>query len=504
MVQHKRKKVIIVGGGTAGSVIAHKLSPYCDVHVFEKSKYRTIPLAYQVPLGIGMLFSSPADYYSVRQVETNFGRSVPFFESNALGGASVINGCVHVLGNTTSWKKLLSKFCLTYEQLEVSYKEIFSISSSDRKLNLRSAVHTELDHLFQASLQSLGLVRRDTDLLDIESSTTIYNTIRQVYRSSVLDFKPFDNCKLYLGKEVKNLILNSQGQIIGICDGETTELSDVVILASGVIGTNKILLSNTIDYSTLSSRPSSYNAGLSVQDHTNLRVNVRSKIPLSSLNEINRNFFSKARYTFLHFLGYKTLLAGTGATSSVNLDIDNDGNIDTRLNLLHFHETGRLGSQGTLFASRSPGFSVSITHINPKSKGSISLQPSGAVCVKPNYLSESIDMDHLREALKKTISLLETPPLSSIVDKIDNEETIRLNPCAYIENHFYSGYHLIGGCANLVDCNFKIQDNDNAYICDASIFDQYVSSNIHASVVLLADLFASKFLRNNISEFSQD
>jgi len=64
----------------------------------------------------------------------------------------------------------------------------------------------------------------------------------------------------------------------------------------------------------------------------------------------------------------------------------------------------------------------------------------------------------------------------------------------------YSGHHLIGGLQDAVDANFEVYNTDGLYVCDASIFDRYVASNIHSSVVLIADLFAKKFVKRNIDE----
>jgi len=49
-----------------------------------------------------------------------------------------------------------------------------------------------------------------------------------------------------------------------------------------------------------------------------------------------------------------------------------------------------------------------------------------------------------------------------------------------------------------VDSNFEVYNTDGLYVCDASIFDRYVASNIHSSVVLIADLFAKKFVKRNL------
>jgi choline dehydrogenase-like flavoprotein len=45
----------------------------------------------------------------------------------------------------------------------------------------------------------------------------------------------------------------------------------------------------------------------------------------------------------------------------------------------------------------------------------------------------------------------------------------------------------------LIDENFEVKENPGIFICDASIFAGFVSSNIHAPVVLLAKIFSDRF-----------
>jgi choline dehydrogenase-like flavoprotein len=71
------------------------------------------------------------------------------------------------------------------------------------------------------------------------------------------------------------------------------------------------------------------------------------------------------------------------------------------------------------------------------------------------------------------------------------------NPEQYISNNVFSGYHLIGGAQGAVNSDFGVKGVTGLYICDASVFDKYVASNIHSSVVLIADIFAKKFLDIN-------
>lgn len=60
-----------------------------------------------------------------------------------------------------------------------------------------------------------------------------------------------------------------------------------------------------------------------------------------------RTLLDVIKYIFNNFAGKPTLMKGTGATSAVHLDLDRDGEIDTRIQLVQFSETGRHGSDGS-------------------------------------------------------------------------------------------------------------------------------------------------------------
>ena len=95
-----KRKVVIVGGGTAGLLIAENLKHKFEVVVLEKSKITKTPFFSRIPLLIGPLYRGKNLKY-IRKMEmvAPDERVIPFFESCVLGGASVINGCVHALGS---------------------------------------------------------------------------------------------------------------------------------------------------------------------------------------------------------------------------------------------------------------------------------------------------------------------------------------------------------------------------------------------------------------------
>ena len=48
-----------------------------------------------------------------------------------------------------------------------------------------------------------------------------------------------------------------------------------------------------------------------------------------------------------------------------------------------------------------------------------------------------------------------------------------------------------------INSDFEIKGTQSLYVCDASIFNNYAASNIHSSVILIADIFLNKFIKNN-------
>ena len=406
MIKDKRK-VVIIGGGTAGLVIANKLQSNFDVVVVEKSKYKKYPIWYRIPLLIGLLFKSEkTKYISKREHILSNGRRIPFFDSNLLGGASVMNGCVHVLGNKRQWISILEKFNSNYEDLLESYSDLYSLKTKDtHKINLSTACQNDVDRAFIKTLNEQRIPCGDMNYSDKESCGPIFNTIKRYFRTSVLTLIKKRGFKQCINENVESLLINNDQEVIGVKTSLRDIYSDYVILSGGVVGTCDFLLREKYKATNESNGfLANLDIGEGVKDHTNLRVNVLTKNNIGSLNEISNSLFKKTALIFKHFSGQPTLMKGTGATTAAHLDLDKDGVIDTRIQIVQFSETGRAGSDGKLFSSSEPGFSISITPINPESRGVIELDGNN-VNVDPMYLSSEKDVALLKSALTFCLKL---------------------------------------------------------------------------------------------------
>ncbi len=489
-----KKKLVIVGGGTAGLVIAENLGNVFDIVVLEKSRIKKPPLLNRIPLMIGLLYRSKVlKYIKKIEIVAQEGRTIPFFESCVLGGASVVNGCVHAFGAKSDWEIELKKFGFAFNKVAVIHKNLYTdkVYSLNKSIKLRTSAVNELDQCFFQSLKTFGLSETGLLYADKVGFGKVINTVGFFLRSSVLSLFRSSKSKIFVGQCVTQIRRKQNNQFEVITESNTFE-ADAVILSSGVIGTNLLFLEKRISgVNDVFLRQ--FKVGAFVKDHSNVRVNVSASKSIGSLNEINEHFLEKICMFGKHLLGRGTLMRGTGATSGVHLDIDGDGVVDTRINLLKFSEGGRHKSDGNDFCS-GPGFSLSITPIKTNSFGKIAVDENGNALIDPGYFKEKIDLDRMKSALFFCLELLATEPLSRYVSEIEDYDEAKNNPEKFIKKSFFSGHHLIGGCSDLIDENFEVKENSGLFICDASVFSEFVSSNIHAPVVILAKLFSDRFI----------
>ena len=483
-MNRNKKKVIVVGGGTAALTISNRLSSKFDVRLMERSAIKNLPLFYRIPLFIGYLFKKNNNFVSTYEIDGPYNRKLPFFESRVFGGASFINGTVHAVGSRWLWRKILNKYNFTWAELQSSYNYIFG-----NLIKLRKKKADNLDMIFANTLEKMGIPKCSIEFAENTGVGPIINTAGKIFRSSVRDLG--NPININLDSNVKHILIDEK-KIVGVeCNG-ISYYADYVILSSGVLGSNALIKNGFKDIKTQDVVfPNLPDMGW-ISDHTNLRINVKVKSAVESLNQLSTQRIRKIALFIKHCLGFSTLLAGTGATSAAHLDLDGDGHVDVRIQLLRFYESGRAGSTGKFFDSNVPGFSISITVINPKSTGSIKgagtqTQPD------PRYLSNPSDFEPLKKALRFIIGMLQSEDFSKIIDEIIDVDEIINDPENFIKKNIYSGYHLIGGLSEFVDEDFKVKDFENLYICDASVISSHPSSNIHAPVVLLSDVFAKRF-----------
>ena len=145
---------------------------------------------------IGLLFKSSNRYIKTIEFKAPQNRLVPYFLSQVLGGSSAMNGCVHVFGDRGRWNRLLTKFSIKGEELDSSYRELYSKGSKGAGISIAAAPASKLDRAFVGALVDMGITEGDTAYANQPSVGPIINTVRWLLRSSVLSLNYGQNINI--------------------------------------------------------------------------------------------------------------------------------------------------------------------------------------------------------------------------------------------------------------------------------------------------------------------
>ena len=164
---------------------------------------------------------------------------------------------------------------------------------------------------------------------------------------------------------------------------------------------------------------------------------------------------------------------------------------------LHF-VIGKLVNHGrtTTFGH---GFSCHVCLLRPVSRGSVKLaskDPNDAPLIDPNFLGERDDMDRLMRGFKIMRNILGQKALASYGGKeiaASASAVTDLQIEHFIRDHADTIYHPVGTCRmgngplDVVDAQLKVRGIEGLRVVDASIMPRIVSGNTNAPVIMIAE-----------------
>jgi choline dehydrogenase-like flavoprotein len=163
---------------------------------------------------------------------------------------------------------------------------------------------------------------------------------------------------------------------------------------------------------------------------------------------------------------------------------------------LHF-VVGKLVDHGrkTVFGH---GYSCHVCLLRPKSRGSVTLasaDPFAAPLIDPNFLAERDDLDRLVRGFKLMRRILEQPALAghgarelAVSAQAKSDAEIE----AFIRGRADTIYHPVGSCRmgngplDVVDAELRVRGMDALRVVDASIMPSIVSGNTNAPTIMIA------------------
>ncbi len=523
---------IIIGAGSAGCVLANRLSanPNNKVLLLEAGGKDTSPWIH-IPGGYFKTMHNPkTDWCFNTENEPNCdNRQMIYPRGKTLGGSSSINGMLYIRGQSNdydywrqlgnvgwSWEDVLPYFKKS-EDFQFGENEYHGAGGPIKVEKIR-ATFKVLDLFLKAS-DEFGY--RETDDFnngDNEGMGYFPFTTKNGFRCSTAvgylnPVKKRKNLKIITHAHVKNIEFeNKTAKKINYWINEklnVVEANKEIILSAGTIGSPHILQASGIGPGRLLKENGvkvikENNAiGHNLIDHLMLRPVYKIK-NLETLNDIYYSLTKKI------ITGLKFLLTRSGpltvGASYVCGFVKSDEHLETPN--LQFHvspaSTDYLGKSQL---HKFPAFTPTITNVRPTSKGSIQLKSFDTRIppkIKMNYLSTEED----RQIAGKAIKIVRKIVMQSKAYQGYQPEELRpgvnitVNEQLAIEAGKFANtiFHPVGTCKMGNDENAVVSDKlkvhglENLRIIDASIMPYITSGNTNAPTIMIAEKGADLIL----------
>ncbi|WP_432468138.1 choline dehydrogenase [Agarivorans sp. Z349TD_8] len=529
-MSNAQQDYIIVGAGSAGCVLANRLSadPSNRVLLLEtggsdKSIFIQMPTALSIPMNTkkyAWQFETEAEpFLDKRRMHCPRGK--------VLGGSSSINGMVYVRGHARDfdeWQQHGAKnwdyaHCLPYFKKAETWSfggNQYRGDTGPLAVNNGNQMKNPLYQAFvNAGVDAGYLATADYNGGQQEGFGPMHMTVKNGVRWSTANayLRPAmqrDNLTvithalvhkvLFEGKTAVGVRYERKGQVIDVFSDKE------VLLSAGSIGSPHILqLSGIGEASTLAKAGIEQihqlpGVGENLQDHLEFYFQFKCLKPISLNGKLDP--WNKM------LIGTRWILnkSGLGATNH----FESCGFIRSKANLewpdLQYHFLPAAMRYDGKEAFAGHGFQVHIGHNKPKSRGFVkvvSSDPHTAPKIQFNYLSHQDDIEGFRACVRLTREIINQPGLDEYRGEeiqpglsVQSDEEID----RFVRNSVESAYHPSCSCKmgedemSVVNSETKVHGIEGLRVIDSSIFPTIPNGNLNSPTIMLAERAADMVL----------
>ncbi|MDT7828837.1 choline dehydrogenase [Pricia sp. S334] len=516
---------VIVGGGSAGSVLANRLSedPNTQVLVLEAGRPDYIlDFRIHMPAALSFLLtgttynwgytSDPEPYMNQRRIAQPRGK--------VLGGSSSINGMIWIRGNKGDYNKWGREKGLEdwdyahvlpyFKKLENRLKGADKYHGDEGPLKLTTPKNENpLFEAFFESVQEAGYPLTD----DVNGAQqegfgkfdqTIYNSRRKsAARSYLHPVKDRDNLTV-LTKAMVHKVLFDGKKAVGVeykkgSKVHTLRVNKEVILCGGAINSPQLLqLSGIGNADELKKHGISVvhnlpGVGENLQDHLEVYMQWACKEPVSEYPNLSPWRAPKIGFDWLF------RRKGPGATNHFEAGGFIKSREDKPYPDLQYHFLPLAIRYDGSAPSEGHGFQLHVGPMNTDVRGHVKIKssdPYEAPSILFNYLSTEQEREDWIAAVRKTRGLIETSAMEKYKGKeispgksVTTEEEI----LDWVAQEGESAYHPSCTCKMgldemaVVDDRLRVHGVENLRVVDASVMPYITNGNIYAPVMMIAE-----------------
>ncbi|MCR9121381.1 MAG: GMC family oxidoreductase N-terminal domain-containing protein [Phyllobacteriaceae bacterium] len=524
---------VIVGGGSAGCVLANRLSENSAVRVLllEAGGKDNHPLIH-MPVGFAKMTTGPHTwgFNTVPQVHAN-NREIPYAQARVIGGGSSINAEVFTRGHPHDYDRWANEEgCEGWAFADIQQYFVRSEGNTilagdwhgtDGPLGVSNLKDPQpMTRAFVQSCQELGIPYNPDFNGPQQEGAGVYQTTTKNGRrcsAAVGYLRPVikrPNLMVETGCQVRRIVFEgTRATGVEYTNGQgvqTARAESEVLVTSGAIGTPTLMMLSGVG-------PAAHLAehGIDiVHDLPGVGENLNDHFGIDIVAELNGHD-SLDKYNKWHWAiwaGAQYYLFNSGPVTSNVVEggafwyADRDAQSPD----LQFHFLAGAGAEAGVpsVPAGSSGITLNSYTLRPKARGTVRLRsadPDDLPLVDPNFLGHPDDLKTSVEGVKISREIFSQHSLQKHVRSIRfPDENVRTQADfeAYARQYGRTSYHPTCTCKMgademaVVDPQLRVHGLDGIRICDSSIMPSLIGSNTNAPTIMIAEK-ASDMIRGN-------
>ena len=528
---------IIVGGGSAGCVLANRLSAnpdnsVCLLEAGASGQAKRHKHLIKIPLGVGLLMWHPSlnwGFHSEPEPHLNK-RALYSPRGKVLGGSSAINAMVYIRGQKQdyddwaaegnqgwAWDDLLPLFKLQENQLRSPHDTNFHGKGGPLCVDDSMQIDT-LNHTFIKAGQELGYTHNTDFNGDNQEGFGAYQVTQlhgerwSAARAFLEPIKYRKNLTILTKAHATKLLIDDH-KAIGVeyhksLSSNRIHAKKEIILCGGTFASPQLLMlsgigpEDELNKHGIPVTQALEGVGKNLQDH--LDIILRQKNCQTSGYGLSPRFaLSALKAPFQYLKNRQGFFASNAAESGAF--IKSDASLERPDIQLHFTPT-YLKKHGRSKPPLGHAYSLHLCNLRPKSRGEIRLNSTNALDapkIHYHFLQDPDDMKVMIKAVKLGRKILKTSAFEAYRKKelapgegVQSDEDI----ATFIRKEAESIYHPVGSCKMghdtmaVVDDQLRVHGVKGLRVADASIMPTLISGNTNAISMVIAEKAAGLIL----------